>query len=104
MSVSWSPYNADGTGTLTQFDQSSATSANTQDGSAAAQLTSVTMGNGGQLLASYSDGQQTVVGQLAMANIQNPQTLCEVGNNNYQVAADTARRLSGRPAPAGAAR
>ena len=39
MSINWNPDNADGTGTLTQFDQSSATSANTQDGSAAAQLT-----------------------------------------------------------------
>jgi len=89
MSLSWNPYNADGTGTLTQFDQSSATSATSQDGSAAAQLTGVTMGNGGQLLASYSSGQQTVVGQLAMANIRNPQTLVAVGNNLFQVSAET---------------
>jgi flagellar hook protein FlgE len=88
MSVNWNPWNAAGTAsTLTQFDQSSATSATSQDGSAAAQLTSVTMGNGGQLLASYSNGQQSVVGQVAMANIQNPQSLTSVGNNNYQVSA-----------------
>jgi len=101
MSVNWNPYNADGTGTLTQFDQSSATSATSQDGAAAAQLTSVTMGDGGQLTASYSDGQQAVVGALAMANIQNPQTLVNVGNNNYQLSADTAAPAIGAPGTGG---
>jgi flagellar hook protein FlgE len=102
MSVSWSPYNAAGTtSTLTQFDQSSATSATSQNGLAAAQLTSVSMGNGGQLLASYSNGQQTVVGQVAMANIQNPQSLTSVGNNNYQVSAVTAAPDVGAPGTGG---
>jgi flagellar hook protein FlgE len=101
MSVSWNPYNAAGTSTLTQFDQSSATSATSQDGSAAAQLTSVAMGSGGQLLASYSNGQQSVVGQVAMANIQNPQTLVSVGNNNYQVSADTGAPDVGAPGTGG---
>ena len=101
MNVNWNPINADGTSPLTQFDQSSATSGATQDGAAAAQLTSVTMANGGQLLASYSDGQQTVVGQLAMANIQNPQTLLNVGNNNYQVTAESAAPAIGAPGTGG---
>ena len=102
MSVNWNPWNADGTtSTLTQFDQSSATSAISQDGLAAAQLNKVSMGNGGQLLATYSNGQQTVVGQLAMANIQNPQTLVAVGNNNYQVSAATAAPSVGAPGTGG---
>jgi len=101
MSVNWNPINADGSSTLTQFDQSSATSGSTQDGSEASQLTSVTMGNGGQLLATYSDGQQSVVGQLALANIQNPQTLVNVGNNDYQVSAGTAAPAIGAPGTGG---
>jgi flagellar hook protein FlgE len=101
MSVNWNPYNADGTSTLTQFDESSATSATSQDGAAAAQLTSVTMGTGGQLMASYSDGQQAVVGQVAIANIQNPQTLVNAGNNNYQLSADTAAPAIGAPGTGG---
>jgi len=102
MSVNWNPWNAAGTAsTLTQFDQSSATSATSQDGSAAAQLTSVTMGNGGPLLASYSNGQQSVVGQVAMANIQNPQSLTSVGNNNYQVSAISAAPDVGAPGTGG---
>ena len=101
MSVNWNLYNSAGTSTLTQFDQSSATSGTTQDGLAAAQLTQVTMGKGGQLMATYSDGQQSVVGQLAIANIQNPQTLLNVGNNNYQVTADTAVPAIGAPSTGG---
>ena len=101
MSVNWNPINADNSSTLTQFDQSSATSGSTQDGSEASQLTSVTMGNGGQLLATYSDGQQSVVGQLALANIQNPQTLVNVGNNDYQVSAGTAAPAIGAPGTGG---
>jgi flagellar hook protein FlgE len=102
VSINWSPWNVAGTAsTLTQFDQSSATSATTQNGLAAAQLTSVAMGNGGQLLASYSNGQQTVVGQVAMANIQNPQSLTSVGNNNYQVSAITAAPDVGAPGTGG---
>jgi flagellar hook protein FlgE len=101
MNITWNPYNADGSATLTQFDQSSASSANSQDGSAASQLTGVTMGNGGQLLASYSNGQQVVVGQLAMASIRNPQSLTSVGNNSYQVSADTAAPSIGAPGTGG---
>jgi flagellar hook protein FlgE len=89
LNINWNLYNSDGTGTLTQFDQPSATSATTQDGAAAAQLTGVTMSNGGQLLATYSNGQQQVVGQVALASIRNPQTLVAVGSNLFQVSAET---------------
>lgn len=101
MNLTWNMDNADGSGTLTQFDQPSAASANSQNGSAAAQLTQVTMANGGQLMATYSNGQQLVVGQLALAGIRNPQTLVAVGNNEYQVTADTAPPAIGTPATGG---
>lgn len=90
LNINWNIWNASGTtATLTQFGQPSATSANTQDGAAAAQMTGVTMSNGGQLLASYSDGQQAVVGEVALASIRNPQTLVAVGSNLFQVSAET---------------
>lgn len=101
MNMTWNPYNANGSGTLTQFEQKSASSANSQDGSAAAQLTQVSMGNGGQVIASYSNGQQAVVGQLALASIRNPQTLVAVGNNEYQVTADSAQPAVGAPGTGG---
>jgi flagellar hook protein FlgE len=101
MPLTWNPYNASGHGTITQFAQPSATSATSQNGAAAAQLTKVSMGNGGQLLANYSNGQQQVIGQLALANIENPQSLVAVGNNEYQVSAATAQPAIGPPGTGG---
>ncbi|HUS04932.1 MAG TPA: flagellar hook protein FlgE [Bryobacteraceae bacterium] len=75
---------------LTQFAQPTAISANAQNGIPAAQLIRVGLGDGGTILAGYSNGQQTIVGQVAMASIRNPESLLAVGNNNYQLSARTA--------------
>ena len=85
MSIAWNLYNgADGTTpTITQFSQSSATNAVTQNGAASANLSSVSLGNGGQVIALYDNGQQVVVGQMAMASIRNPDSLIGAGDNNY---------------------
>ena len=44
----------------------------------------------GQILAQYSDGQQLVVAQVAMASVRNPESLIAAGNNNYTTSARTA--------------
>ena len=77
------------TPTVTQFAQTSASSSNTADGSAAGQLTGVSIGTGGTVVATYSNGQQVTVAQLAMANFTNPDSLLAVGNNSYQVTGST---------------
>ncbi len=69
---------------ITQFAQTSASAADSQDGSASVQLTKVGIGTGGTVLATYSNGQQLTMGQLAMANFVNPETLLAVGNNAFQ--------------------
>ena len=69
--------------------------------SAAANLVSVGLANGGQVLAQYSDGQQVVVGQMAMADIRNPDSLIAAGNNNYQASALTALPAIGLPGTGG---
>jgi len=84
MTVTWNLYDRL-TPRLTQFSQASARSANTQDGNAASQLIKVALGDGGTILAQYSNGTQTVVGQIAMASIRNPESLVSVGNNNFQL-------------------
>jgi len=89
MSINWNLYN--GTSPrVTEYAQPSSVSAVSQDGSAAAQLVQVGVGNGGQILAQYSNGQQTVVGQIAMATIRNPASLVAVGSNNYELSANSA--------------
>lgn len=100
MSITWGLFNGT-TPRITQFAQPSAVAANAQDGSPAAQLVRVAVGNGGKVLAQYSNGQQVAVGQLAMASIRNPESLIAVGNNNYQVSARTALPAVGEPGTGG---
>jgi flagellar hook protein FlgE len=97
MHLDWNPYTAGNAGRITQFGQPSAPSASTQNGSAAAQLIRVGLADGGNILAQYSDGQQVIVGQVAMAGVRNPESLIAVGNNNYQVSARTATPAVGLP-------
>lgn len=100
MSINWNLYK-NGVPDITQFAQTSATSAVSQDGAAAASLVSVGLGTGGQILAQYSNGQQVVAGQLAMATIRNPESLLAVGDNDYQTTALTALPSLGLPATGG---
>jgi flagellar hook protein FlgE len=97
MNVTWSLYNADGTGAITQVAQTTAVATDTQDGASAAQLTHVALANGGMIVAQYSSGQQVTIGQLALASIRNPESLTSVGDNNYEVSAETAAPAIGVP-------
>jgi flagellar hook protein FlgE len=100
MSVNWNIYNGT-TPDITQFAQTSATSAVAQDGSPAAELANVAVGDGGQVLAQFSNGQQTVVGQLALATVRNTNSLIAVGDNNYEVSAASALPAVGVPGTGG---
>jgi flagellar hook protein FlgE len=101
MNLSWNPYNSDGSGRITQFDQPSASSASSQNGAAAAQLVSVGLADGGGIVAQYSDGTQMTVGQVAVASIRNPDTLVAVGNNDFQLSQLTATPAVGVPGTGG---
>lgn len=100
LEISWSLYNTDGTPRLTQFAETS-TASSEQDGSATAHLTGVKLSDGGVLLAHYSNGQDQVVGQLALAAIRNPGSLAAVGENNLQATYDTATPAVGPADTAG---
>jgi flagellar hook protein FlgE len=100
MTINWSLFNS-GSPRISQYAQPSSISAVAQDGSPAAQLVRVGLADGGQILAQFSNGQQTVVGQLAMATIRNPESLIAVGNNNYQLGARSAIPAVGLPGTGG---
>jgi flagellar hook protein FlgE len=89
MSITWNLYNGL-TPRLSQYAQPSSTSAVSQDGAPAAQLVRVAVADNAQILAQFSNGQQMVVGQLAMATIRNPDSLIATGDNNYQLSARSA--------------
>jgi len=101
MNLTWNPYNSDGTGRITQFGEPSASSASSQNGSPAAELDHVGLADGGQILAEYTDGTQVVVGQVALAQIRNPDTLIAAGNNTFQLSALTANPSIGLPSTGG---
>jgi flagellar hook protein FlgE len=96
MNLTWNLYD-NGSPRLTQYSQTSAISALAQDGSAAANLVRVGLSDGGKILAQYSNGQQIIVGQLAMAMVRNPESLIAVGNNNYALSARSALPAIGLP-------
>jgi flagellar hook protein FlgE len=100
LELDWQLYDGT-TPRLTQYAQPSAKSANTQNGSPAAQLVRVGLEDGGKILAQYSDGQQIMVGQLAMASIRNPESLVAVGDNNYSLSARSATPAIGLPGSGG---
>lgn len=100
MTLNWNLYNGT-TPTITQYAQPSSVSSVSQDGQPAAQLNNVAISNGGQILAQFTNGQQTVVGQLAMANIRNPDSLISVGDNNYELSAASALPAVGVPGTGG---
>lgn len=101
LALTWNMLNSDGTPRLTQVAETSGVSASTQDGSPAAQLTNVGLSDGGLIEAQFSDGTQTVVGQLAMASIRNPDSLVAQGNNNFAATANTATPVPGLPGTGG---
>lgn len=91
MSFNWSLFNTDGTPRFTQFSESSGIVSNGQDGQPAAQLIGVSLANDGKIVASYSNGAaQQVVAQVAVASVRNPESMLDVGNNNFSLSADTA--------------
>ncbi|HEX4595446.1 MAG TPA: flagellar hook protein FlgE [Bryobacteraceae bacterium] len=100
MTINWNLFN--GTSPrVTQYAQPSSISAIAQDGNPPAQLIRVAVADAGQILAQYSNGQQTVVGQLAMATVRNPESLIAVGDNNYQLSARSALPAVGLPGTGG---
>jgi flagellar hook protein FlgE len=83
LAINWSLKNPDGSGMITQFAQNSSYSDLTQDGLTAGNLTVLGLGDNGQVIAKYSNGQQKTVAQLALATFKNQNSLQDVGNNEF---------------------
>lgn len=96
MNLNWS-FLTSGAGDLTQYASASSVSSPSQDGIQGAELTSVAIEAGGQVVATYSNGQTKVAAQLALASIDNPNSLSNVGNNNFSVSNQTATPVIGIP-------
>ena len=95
MNINWNLYNSSGTPTVTQYDEASTVSGTTQNGYAAGSVSGVALQNGGTVVATYTNGQQVAIGQLALASIANPSSLSSVGDNNLAVTSSTSTPVLG---------
>lgn len=101
LNINWNVYDSNNNGTLTGYSQTSAASGTTQDGAAAATVTGVELETGGILVATYSDGSQQNLAQVAMAGIANPNSLIATNDNNYTLGPTTIAPSVGAPGTGG---
>jgi flagellar hook protein FlgE len=97
LSINWNLYNQNASGTITQFSQASANTATSQDGVSTGTLTGMSIGNNGQVVASFSNGTTQNVAQLALASVLNPSSMAELDGNNYAPTSATATPVIGMP-------
>src|SRR5205823_1390642 len=104
----WSPWQTAptgappvGVGRVSQFSEPSASSAISQDGLPAAQLTNVSISAGGSVLAQYSNGSQQEVARLPLASIRNPDSLVALGGNIYRTGIGTSTPVIGEAGTGG---
>jgi flagellar hook protein FlgE len=78
-----------GAGDLTQYAQPAAVLSVTQDGGAAATLSDVRIGDGGKVIAMYSNGVEAEIARLALTAVRNTESLIPAGENYYKPGSDT---------------
>lgn len=84
MTFNWNLYGANKQPTITQFATTSDVASYTQDGFTSGQYQGFTVSAAGLISAQFSNGQTAPVGQMALANVVNPQGLSVEGGNLYQ--------------------
>jgi flagellar hook protein FlgE len=89
LNINWNLYDSNNNPLVTQFAETSASSGTTQDGVQPGTATGVSLQNGGELVASYSNGQQVTIAQLAVASVSNPDSMVQESNNNFVLGNDT---------------
>jgi flagellar hook protein FlgE len=81
--ITWDLFDANGIGSLTGFAAASATSSKTQNGAAAGTISGLSINSSGEIVATFGAGKTITVGQLALANFNNPQGLVKLGGNAF---------------------
>jgi flagellar hook protein FlgE len=101
LNMKWNLLGTGGTPTISQVASASAVAATTQDGYASGQYQSFTIGADGTVSATFSNGQQEAVGQLALANVANVQGLQMLGDGDYATTLASGTALIGTSGTAG---
>jgi flagellar hook protein FlgE len=103
LDIKWNLMSAAGTPNISQVDTESAVSGSVQDGYTSGQYNGFTIGSDGTVTATYSNGKQENVGQLALANVANDQGLNLMGNGDYQTTQASGTAIVGTSGTSGLA-
>jgi flagellar hook protein FlgE len=96
-SLTWNLYDASGNPTISQNAQTSTNISTTQNGSAASQLSNMSIAAGGTVVATFSNGTTENVAQIALASVLNPDSMVQVDGNSFAVTGATAAPVIGLP-------
>lgn len=69
---------------FTQYDQVSSLDMPVKDGSAGAELSSVSFGTDGSVSAQYTNGDSKVIAKLALASVTNPEGMMKAADNLFE--------------------
>lgn len=89
-------FNVDFTGT-TQFGSESGTNSFEQDGYPSGSLSGLSIGKDGLVQGNYSNGQSRLLGQVVLANFNDPNGLSPLGNNQWAETTESGPSLVGAP-------
>ncbi len=81
--LTWDLVDANNVVSLTGFVSTSATSSQSQNGSAAAKIDSISISVSGDIMATFGAGQTVSVGKIAIASFNNPKGLVKMGSNMF---------------------
>ncbi|HEX3663544.1 MAG TPA: flagellar hook-basal body complex protein [Acidobacteriaceae bacterium] len=84
LDFSWNLYGASNQPSISQVAEASGVSGTDQNGYAGGQSNGFSIDSSGIISATFTNGMTTPVGQLALANVTNPQGLVLAAGNNYQ--------------------
>jgi flagellar hook protein FlgE len=97
LKLNWNLYDTDGKAQITQYDQISSNLSSSQNGQQVGQVTGLSIGVNGAVTASYSNGTNVAVAQLAVGSVLNPGSMQDLGNNTFGVTSATALPAIGVP-------
>ncbi|MFQ5705948.1 MAG: flagellar hook-basal body complex protein [bacterium] len=88
--------NASGVNGLTQFDGSSNVIIPTQDGQPHGALSSLSIDESGRIIGSFTNGNNRLIAQIALAKFNNPGGLVHLGNNIFEKTEGSGSPLIGK--------
>lgn len=101
MTFNWNVFDNNGGGLLTQVAGPSATSTTQQDGFSSGSLVSYLIGGDGTIQGTFSNGQTSALGQIALASFTNAQGLIRNGSNEFLASLSSGQANVGAPGTGG---